>query len=221
MAKSGLNDSRASTVTRLLAEVREGNHSAFDELVPLVYEELKGLAHAQRDVWHGDETLDTTALTHEAYLKLAGRAQLDWESRAHFRSIAARAMRQILIDYARAKHTQKRGGERVRMSLDDLEIADPHAAPEHDPAVAQAAALIALDASLERLKGRDARQSRIVECRFFGGMTIEETAAAIGVATVTVERDWAMAKAWLYRDIRESLADKGGVELWMKPTPNR
>jgi RNA polymerase sigma factor (TIGR02999 family) len=202
-------------------EVREGSHSAFDELVPLIYEELRGLAHAQRNVWHGTETLDTSALTHEAYLKLAGQAQLDWESRAHFRSIAARAMRQILIDYARAKRTQKRGGEHVRVSLDDLKVADPDAAREYDPVRDQAEALIAVDESLKRLKDRDERQSRVVECRFFGGMTIEDTSAALGVSTATVERDWAMAKAWLYRDMRESLADKGGVEPWMKLTPSR
>jgi RNA polymerase sigma factor (TIGR02999 family) len=221
MAKPGPHDSRSSTVTRLLMEVREGSDSAFDELVPLIYEELRGLAHAQRNVWHGTETLDTTALTHEAYLKLAGQTQLDWESRAHFRSIAARAMRQILIDYARAKRTQKRGGEHVRVSLDDLKVADPGAAPEHDPAGDQAEALIALDESLKRLRDRDARQNRIVECRFFGGMTIEDTAAALRISTATVERDWAMAKAWLYRDMRESFAGKGGVEPWMKPTPSR
>lgn len=218
MAKRGLNDSRSSTVTRLLAEVRKGSDSAFDELVPLIYEELRGLAHAQRDVWHGDETLDTTALTHEAYLKLAGQVQLDWESRAHFRSIAARAMRQILIDYARAKRTQKRGGDRVRVSLEDIEVADSDAVSGHDPALDHAEALIVLDEALKRLRDRDARQSRIVECRFFGGMTIEDTAAALGISTATVERDWTMAKAWLYREIRKSLADEGGAGPWMKPT---
>jgi RNA polymerase sigma factor (TIGR02999 family) len=221
MAKPGSDDSRSSTVARLLAEVREGSDSAFDELVPLIYEELRGLAHAQRDIWHGDETLDTTALTHEAYLKLAGQARLDWESRAHFRSIAARAMRQILIDYARAKRAQKRGGERVRVSLEDVKVADPDDASGHDPAADQAEALVTLDESLRRLKERDARQSRIVECRFFGGMTIEDTAAALRISTATVERDWVMAKAWLYRDMQEALAGKGVVKPWKEPTQSR
>jgi RNA polymerase sigma factor (TIGR02999 family) len=195
-----MNDSRHSTVTQLLGELRAGRPSAFDELVPLVYDELRELAHAQRHRWRGDETMNTTALIHEAYLKLAAQNEPRWESRAHFRSVAARAMRQILINYAKEKRTQKRGGERERVSLDELRLADPGA----ELSSRQAEALIALDKSLGRLKQLDHRQSRIVECRFFGGMTIPDTATALGVSPATVQRSWAMAKAWLYRDMQQA-----------------
>jgi len=195
MAESG--GSPPSTVTQLLAEVRAGSSSAFDELFPLVYEELRRLAHAQRRQWHGDETMNTTALIHEAYLKLAAPEELDWESRAHLMSVAAKAMRQILIDYARGKRAKKRGGDWVRVTLNELKLEDP--SPEL-PA-RRAEALIRLDESLTRLARRDERQSRVVECRFFGGMTIRHTAAVLGVSSATAERDWAMAKAWLFRDM--------------------
>ncbi len=197
MAESGMNDSLPSTVTQLLAEVRAGSSSAFDELFPLVYEELRQLAHAQRRQWHGEETLNTTALIHEAYLKLAAPAEPDWKSRAHLMSVAAKAMRQILIDYARVQRAKKRGGDRVRVTLDELKLESP--SPEFSKQRAEE--LIQLDESLKRLERRDGRQSRIVECRFFGAMTIRDTAEAVGVSAATVERDWAMAKAWLFRDM--------------------
>jgi RNA polymerase sigma factor (TIGR02999 family) len=201
MVKPGMNEPRQSTVTRLLAEVREGDRSAFDELVPFVYQELRELAHAQRQAWHGDETLDTTALTHEAYLRLAAQARPEWESHAHFKSVAARAMRQILIDYAKSKRREKRGGDWVRIPLEELRIArsGSQLSSHH------AEVLIALDESLSRLTERNERQSRIVECRFFGGMTIPDTATALGVSPATVKRGWAMAKAWLYRDMGQAL----------------
>ena len=201
MARLGVNDSDESTVSQLLAEVRAGSPSAFDDLVPIVYEELRGLARAQRHGWHGDETLNTTALVHEAYQKLAAHDEPAWEGRAHFRSVAARAMRQILIDYTRARRTVKRGGERVRVTLDELRIAGSTGrfSGQHSEA------LIALDESLKRLGAIDDRQSRVVECRFFGGMTIPETAEALGTSPATVQRDWAMAKAWLYRDMQQAM----------------
>ena len=193
-----MNDSRHSTVTVLLAQVKAGNHAAFDELFPLVYEELHGLAHAQRVGWRGDDTMNTSALVHEAYLKLAAQDQLDIEGRAHFQSVAARAMRQILINYARGKKAQKRGGDRVAVTFDEMKLEDqgPEITDE------RAESLIALDDSLARLSELDERHARVVECRFFGGMTITDTAAALDVSTRTVERDWAMAKAWLYQDMK-------------------
>ncbi len=196
-----MNGTRQSTVTQLLGEVRAGSTSALDRLFPLVYSELKERAHAQRRRWQGDETMNTTALIHEAYVKLAAADEPDWQSRAHFLAVSARAMRQILIDYARGKKAQKRGGDRVAVTFDEMKLEDP--SPEITDERAES--LIALDESLARLSERDERQGRVVECRFFGGMTITDTAAALDVSAATVERDWAMAKAWLYRDMQRAL----------------
>jgi len=190
----------------LLAEVRAGSRSAFDDLVPIVYEELRGLARAQRHGWQGDETLNTTALVHEAYQKLAAQDEPRWESRAHFRSVAARAMRQVLIDYSRARSAEKRGGKLTRVSFDDLRVAGSSG----DLSDRHATLLIALDQSLEKLTALDSRQGRVVECRFFGGMTIPDTAEALGVSRATVQRDWVMAKAWLYRDMQQALGSAAG-----------
>jgi RNA polymerase sigma factor (TIGR02999 family) len=201
----GVNDTLQTTVSMLLAEVRAGNRSAFDDLVQIVYEELRDLARAQRHGWQGDETLNTTALVNEAYQKLAAQDEPRWESRAHFRSVAARAMRQVLIDYSRARCAAKRGGKLVRMSFDELRVAGSSGelSDQH------ARLLIALDQSLERLIALDSRQGRVVECRFFGGMTIPDTAEALGVSRATVQRDWLMAKSWLYRDMQQELDSEG------------
>lgn len=198
--------SAAGTVTRLLAQVRAGDRDAFDEVFPLVYGEMRGLARAQRRSWEGDETLDTTALVHEAYLKLVDQSSPDWKDRAHFLAVAARAMRHILIDYARRRQAVRRGGGRRRLSLHELEsaLSDPK-----NPADARDEALLALEDSLEHLESENDRQSRIVECRFFGGMTIPETAEALGVSHATVERGWAAARAWLYRDLERTLEPEG------------
>lgn len=190
------------SAARLLGQVRAGSSSAFDTLVPLVYEQLHGLAHAQRRRWKGDATLNTTVLVHEAYLKLAATDAPDWKSRAHFLSVAARAMRQVLLDHARGKQALKRGGDRVRVTLEEQRLEELGVRPEEDPSDA----ILALEDALGRLEDRDRRQARVVECRFFGGMTIRETAEALGVSTATVERDWAMAKAWLYRQVERELA---------------
>lgn len=196
-----MNGTRHSSVTQLLEEVRAGSTTALDQLFPLVYSELKERANAQRRGWQGDETMNTTALIHEAYVKLAAADEPDWQSRAHFLAVSARAMRQILIDYARGKKAQKRGGDRVAVTLDERKLEDP--SPEITDERAES--LIALDESLKRLSRRAERQGRVVECRFFGGMNIADTAAALDVAAATVERDWAMAKAWLYRDMQRAL----------------
>lgn len=196
----------AQSVSGLLARVRAGSASAFHALVPLVYRELHGLAKAQRGRWQGDQTLNTTALLHEAYLKVAAADSPDWQDRSHFFSVAARAMRQVLIDYARSRATQKRGGDRARVSFDELRGGLAEDLARLDEGTSDVA-LLALDEALTRLEQLDGRQCRVVECRFFGGMTIRETAEAVGVSTATVERDWAMAQAWLFKQIHGELTE--------------
>jgi RNA polymerase sigma factor (TIGR02999 family) len=176
--------------------------AALDALFPLVYEELREVAHRQRRRWSGDLTLDTTALVHEAYLKLVDAHVASWESRAHFFATAARAMRQILLNYARDRHAQKRGGDRPALSIEALgkRWETRLVSPDTD-----AELLLALDAALRNLEQVNARHSRIVECRFFGGLTIAETAAALDISTATVSRGWALAQARLYQDLRREL----------------
>jgi RNA polymerase sigma factor (TIGR02999 family) len=188
---------QSGAVGRLLDELRAGDRQAFDQLLPLVYGELHHLAEQQRRHWSGDDTLNTTALVHEAYLRLAGQSTPAWRSRPHFLAVAARAMRHILLDYAKSKQRAKRGGGQHRVSLQEIESA----LNGSDPADAGAEALLALEDALRRLDEHDPRQSRIVECRFFGGMPIQDTADALGISPATVKRGWAMAQAWLYREL--------------------
>lgn len=185
------------TVARLLEAVKGGDRGALDQLFSLLYGELKELAGRLRRRWHGNYTLDTTALVHEAYVRLVGQAPVDVESRAHFRALAARAMRHILCDYARGRRAQKRGGGLERISFDEA-MAPPAEGVFTDE---HSDTLVALDDALRRLERLDARQSEVVECRFFGGLTVEETATAIGISPRTVKRDWAMAQAWLHREL--------------------
>lgn len=183
--------SSSGDVTRLLHAVRDGDTDAFDRLLPLVYDELRQLArHELRDERAG-HTLDTTALAHEAYLKLADQAQLDWHGRAHFFSIAARAMRQILVDHARKRQAQKRGGDREPTTLTNEHLAWDVSWDE----------LLDLDAALRRLDDVDERLRQVVEYRFFGGMTEDEVADVLDLSTRTVQRDWKKARAWLYREL--------------------
>jgi RNA polymerase sigma factor (TIGR02999 family) len=188
---------QTAVVGRLLDQLRSGDRQAFDQLLPLVYGELHHLAEQQRRRWSGDDTLNTTALVHEAYLRLAGQSTPAWRSRPHFLAVAARAMRHILLDYAKSKQRAKRGGGQHRVSLEEIESA----LKGGDPADAGAEALLALEDALRRLDEHDPRQSRIVECRFFGGMAIQDTADALGISPATVKRGWAMAQAWLYREL--------------------
>jgi RNA polymerase sigma factor (TIGR02999 family) len=175
-------------VTRLLEAVEAGDSDALDRLVPLVYEDLRRVAHRQLDREGGGHTLQTTALIHEAYLKLAGGGSVGATSRAHFLAIAARAMRQVLVDYARKRKAAKRGGGVISVTLGD----------EPQPADASAEDLLALDEALEQL---EPRQRQVIECRFFGGMEEKDIAAALGVSERTVRRDWVKARAWLYKSL--------------------
>ncbi len=191
-------------MTRLLEELREGDRDAFNELFPLVYDELHRAAERERRRWEGDETLNTTALVHEAYLKLVGQPAPQWQGRAHFLAVASKAMRQILISYAKRRKAAKRGGGTRPVPLHEIEAALKGAG---EPAEARDEALVALDDSLRRLESLDSRQSRIVECRFFGAMTIQDTAEALGISPATVKRSWATAQAWLYRDLKQTLGE--------------
>jgi RNA polymerase sigma factor (TIGR02999 family) len=185
-------DSRRE-ITALLIDLREGRRDAMDRLMPLVYEELKLIAHFQLAGENPGHTLQTTAAVHEAYFKLVGLDRIDWRDRAHFFAAAAGAMRRVLIDYARRRRALKRGGGLRPLSLDDAAI-------DIDE---RADTLVALDEALTQLASHDERLARVVEYRFFGGLSEIETAEALGVTERTVRRDWVKAKAWLYRAMRD------------------
>ncbi len=185
-----LPDDTSHEVTRLLGRLREGDEGATEQLLPLVYDELHGLAQAVFSSQRGDHTLQPTALVHEAWMKMAGKlGSLD--DRRHFFVVAAKAMRQVLTDHARGKHRQKRGGAKHQVTLDTDLV----------PAAASGVDLVALEDSLNRLAELNERHARVVELRLLGTLTIAETADAIGVSHGTVESDWAMAKAWLRTEL--------------------
>ena len=178
-------------VTQLLLRWSEGDKAALGKLMPLVYRELRRLAgHYMRRERPG-HTLQASALVNEAYLRLVDYRRMQWQNRAHFFAVAAQAMRRVLVEHARSRQYAKRGGTAQRISLDDVAILTDQ----------QAAELVALDDALTSLEALDARKARIVELRYIGGLSIEETAETLGVSTATVERDWRSAKAWLYRAI--------------------
>ncbi|MFI4944099.1 MAG: sigma-70 family RNA polymerase sigma factor [Burkholderiales bacterium] len=181
-------------VTRLLREWQAGSGPALERLIPLVYDELHALASRYLARERRDHTLQTTALVNEAFLKLAGQREVDWQSRAHFFGIAAKLMRRILVDHARRDGRVKRGGGAPHLPLDDFDPPAPGAAV--DPVDA-----CVLDTALARLEALDPQQGRVVELRFFGGMTIEETAEVMGISPATIKREWAVARAWLYREL--------------------
>ena len=178
-------------ITQLLAEWSNGNQAALDKLYPLVYEELRRLAHRYMRRERKDHTLQTTALINEAYLRLIDQKNVHWENRAHFFSISAQIMRRILIDYARRYQYAKRGGGAKKISLDDAAVV----------AKERAAELLMLDEALMSLAERDPRRSQVVELRFFGGLSNEEIASVLKVSPNTVTRDWNLARAWLYREL--------------------
>ena len=187
-----------TTVTQLLKAVGDGDRTAFDELYDLLYEELRVRAHWHRQRWRGDYTLDTIALVGEAYEKLVDQTSFNLKSRAHFLAVAAKAMRFILLDYAKQAKIENR---LQRVSLDKVE----DLFEKGRSLSGQADVLVVLDEALKRLSQVDERQSQVAVCRFFGGMTIKETAEALGIATATVNRDWVVAKTWLYREIKRIL----------------
>jgi RNA polymerase sigma factor (TIGR02999 family) len=185
-------DSSTEHITRLLNDWQSGDRDALDRLMPLVYEELRAIASRHLAREHHHHAIQTTALVNEAFVKLVDQRQVDWQSRAHFFAIAARVMRRILIDDARWRLRQKRGGDTVVIALDDVP------AGAQKPPV-ELLDVIAVDRALRDLERLDADQARIVELRFFGGLTAEETGAVLGISRATVEREWALAKGWLYR----------------------
>ena len=190
----GVQDS-SNPVTDLLVRWREGDRQALDSLMPLVYVELRRLAHHYLQRERSDHTLQSTALVHEAFLRLAGQNPPQWQNRAHFFGIAAHVMRQILVEYARAHSAVKRGGAGAcKLTLD--EALDFSKKVDVD--------VIALDGALDRLSELDPQQSRIVELRFFAGLTIEDTSEVMGISPATVKRDWTSARAWLHREIAGS-----------------
>ena len=186
-----LNARGDGDVTQLLVMARDGDREAMNRLLPLVYAELRRVAERQLRGERQEHTLGASGLIHEAYLKLVDQMQVDWQSREHFFAISARAMRQVLIDYARRKNADKRGGDRQRTSLDGKDVSPEQRLDE----------LLALDQALERLRGIDDRLRQIVEFRFFCGLTEQETADLLGVTPRTVQRDWVKARAWLYKEL--------------------
>ncbi len=180
-------------VTQLLAAWRGGDQAAFDRLAPIVYDELRRLARGYMRRERDGQTLQPTALVNEAFLRLVKQQEIDWQGRAHFFAIAALIMRRFLIDRARAKQYEKRGGGAQQVELAEGDAATPGASVD----------VLALHEALERLAAIDPRKSRIVELRYFGGLSVEETAEVLGISAITVKREWGKAKAWLYREIRQ------------------
>lgn len=181
-------------VTRILHDWSGGDRQAPERLMPFVYDELRRLARVFLSKERGSHTLQPTALVHEAYLRLVDQTRVSWQNRAHFYGIAASMMRRVLIDHARAHSTEKRGGAAIRLSLDDVQL----------PIEERAAGLVALDEALERLAVYDERKSKVVELRFFGGMSDKEIAEVLGVTTRTVLRDWKTARLLLYRELSQN-----------------
>lgn len=185
-------DENQSNITQLLIEWNKGSKEAFEELMPLVYRELHQIAHRYLRRESPERTLQTTALVHEAYLRLIDQNQANWQNRAQFFGVAANMMRRILIDHARKRLRPKRGGDVFKISLDGGTI---------DVSDERAAELIALDEALKKLAAEDPTKAKLVELRYFGGLSIEETAEVLGIGTATVTRHWRVVKAWLYKEI--------------------
>jgi RNA polymerase sigma factor (TIGR02999 family) len=192
-----VSDSAPQNVTKLLVQWSKGDQAALEALVPLVYDELRRLARYYLKQEKQNHTLSSTALVHEAYLRLVNQKDVTWQNRAHFFGVASQMMRRILVDHARRHGYAKRGGGALTLALEDA-VATPRRR-EID--------LVALDDALDSLAKLDERQSRMVELRFFGGLSIEETSEVLGVSTPTVKREWASARAWLYREISRGSID--------------
>jgi RNA polymerase sigma factor (TIGR02999 family) len=179
-------------VTELLRAVTAGKPEAMEQLIPAVYDELRRLAAVYLRGERSGHTLQPTALVHEAYLRLIDQQRVEWQNRAHFFGVAAQAMRRILVDHARARHRVKRGGPQEPVPLDDLQVA----------AAGRSIDMLALDEALTRLAALDPRQARIVELRYFAGLSVEETGEVENISPATVKREWSMAKAWLHSELR-------------------
>lgn len=184
-------------VTSLLKKLSEGNQDAAHQLIPVIYQELHRLAAGHLRYERPDHTLQPTALVHEAYIKLVAQRNTVWQSRAHFFAVASKLMRRILVDYARRQLRAKRGGRQAKLSLDEVLLVSPDRPDK----------MLALDESLTRLENLDARQGRIVELRYFGGLKIDEVAEILAISPTTVRREWTSAKAWLYGELKERHGD--------------
>ena len=197
---------QSAELSLLLNDARRGDTSAMDKVVAAVYDELRVIARRHRARERLNHSLDTTGIVHEAYFKLAGLDKIEWKNRAHFFAIAARIMRQLLIDHARKRRAEKRGGDAAVLSLDATEFEGLEgliSVPDN-----RVDELIGLDSALQRLEAMNERHARVVECRFFTGLSIEETAKAIGVSPATVKREWVLARAWLNRELRSEGTDE-------------
>lgn len=183
----------ADNLTGLLIEWRQGDQAALNKLTPLVYDELRRIAHRYVQRERNGHTLGTTALVNEAYLRLAGQKKISWQNRTHFFAVTAQVMRHILIDHARRRHYAKHGGDVQRVSLAEAVLMSAERARE----------LVALDEALDELARLDLRKGRVVELRYFGGLGLEETAEVLEISVMTVRRDWRAAKAWLFRRMKE------------------
>ncbi len=190
----------AADVTTLLNKLAEGDQEAAAQLIPLVYDELRRIAARRLRHERPGHTLEATALVHEAYLKLAGQPNARWQNRAQFFGVASQLMRRILVDYARTQQRIRRGGRQQKVSLDEVLLIAPDRTEE----------LLAVHESLSRLEKLDPRQGRIVELRYFGGLSIDEAAQVLGVSAKTVMRDWNIAKTWLYGELKERQGDDAG-----------
>ena len=181
-------------VTALLQQIRHGDRAAESDLIPLIYNQLQAIARRQMAHERPDHSLQATILVHEAFLRLVGDSQIDWSNRAHFFALASRVMRRMLVDHARAANAQKRPGPRQKVELDSALVF----------VEAQAADVVALDQALDRLAAWDARQCRVVEMHFFGGLGFEEIGEVLSISPRTAKRDWSMARAWLYRELNKT-----------------
>ena len=191
-------------VSQMLLAWRNGDRDALNRLMPIVYDELRRLAHRYMNRRFAGQTLQTTALVHEAYMRLAGQDHVDWQNRSHFFAVCAQVMRNLLVDRARSRQAEKHGGGARQVSLDEAAISTPEKQID----------LLALDEALDRLAVIDARKSRIIEMRYFGGMSVEETAEVLDISPITVKREWLKARAWLYHQMNESgEALEGGMQL--------
>src|SRR6266487_4124400 len=181
-------------VTELLAHWSDGDDAALAALTPLVYEELRRLAHHYMEGQRRDQTLQTTALVNEAYLRLADQTNPQWQNRAHFFAVAARAMRQILVSYARTQHAQKRGGGAVKVDVDEAALVSPEESKE----------IVELHEALEQLSSLDSRKAQVVELKYFGGLNYDEIAEVLKISRITARRDWEFAKLWLYTELHSA-----------------